>query len=56
MTYHDTAISGVKFFRLEAGIIVMVFNTSASYFRKNLFHYFKDYSNDQTDPRVKYAS
>jgi hypothetical protein len=32
-----------------------VFNTSASYFCKNLFHFLKDYSKDQTDPRVKYA-
>ncbi len=30
----------------------MVFNTSTSYFHKESFHYFKDYFNDETNPRA----
>jgi hypothetical protein len=36
----------------KAGISMLVFHTSTSYFHEKSFHYYKDY-NDQTDPRVK---
>jgi hypothetical protein len=31
---------------------MMVFNTSASYFHDNSFHYFKDYLNEEIDPMI----
>jgi hypothetical protein len=49
-----TIIFGVKFFGILPAIILMIFNTSHSYFHKISFHYFKDSFNDELDPRVRH--